>query len=196
MLFVLLAGYGDTKKAWAKSPLLTGLKKIGTVMFADDITGDSIDLANYCAILHDKITATKQQRVVLVAHSIGVHIAWIYAKKYRTTAIISLDGSMVGKYVIDAVDKVLKNADAPKLLVSFVKQAPVSAKSYPVMCWSYRNIDLSSDSRIANSKNAIDEAKNIKNLTTKFFVSNHYLHYDKAICSVILHDIKEGLGVK
>lgn len=158
MLFVLFPGFGDTKARWGK-PLIPMLKKLGRIYYPPDIQ----DVKEQSIKKYVKeLNVPSDDKIILIAHSVGLWYAYEYAKINKVAGIISLDGSLIGKYVKKAVARVVLKLDALPLLLSLVKQAPLTATKFPVKTICFRNImsgDHLKQKEIDNNKQAILEAK-------------------------------------
>lgn len=191
MLFVLFPGFGDGKEKWGR-PFLPMLKKLGNVFFPPDIhESKEVSIKRYVRDLQ----IPKSKKTILIGHSIGLWFAYEYAKIHPVTAIISLDGSYIGKYVLNSANRVLSKKDAEPLLVDLVKQAPMKASKFPVKTICFRNIVFREDLKpkeVDNNAQAILESENIKNYKVHFYVNKtHYLHEDLTVCREIIEEIKK-----
>lgn len=190
MLLILFPGYNDEKATW-KSYFISKLKKIGDVYYPPDINQlTEVSIKKYIKDLR----FPKSDKIILIAHSIGLWFAYEFAKIHKVDKIVSLDGTLIGKYIQYAVDRVLNNPKAEPLLKYLVKQAPLKATKFPVKTICFRNIVSRNDLKekeIVSNKQAILESYNIKNYTVIFYVNKtHYLQDDRNVMKDIIYAIK------
>lgn len=192
MLFVLFPGFGDGKEKWSR-PLLPMLKKLGDVFFPSDVHElKEVSIKQYVRDLQ----VPKSKKTILIGHSIGLWFAYEYAKIHPVTAIVSLDGSPIGKYASNAVNRALAKQNSKELLlINLVKQAPLKATKFPVKTICFRNIVSRDDlnpKEVDNNIQFILESENIKNYKVHFYVNKtHYLHGDPEVCKEIIEEIKK-----
>ncbi len=192
-LFVLFPGFGDSKEQWNNS-FISMLKKIGDVFFPPDIhKKKKVLIKQYCIDL--KIPHS--DKIILIAHSIGLWFALEYSKVHKADSIISLDGTLIGPYIKSAVTRVLSKLDSPTLLVDLVKQAPLKETKFPVPTICFRNIystESLKDKELEHNKQSMLESNNIKNYEVHFFANaGHYPHENAIVRKTIIKHIKNLL---
>jgi len=101
----MIPGLDGTKRTWGK--IISQLSKLGEVYsytpifyskYKKSLTEKDIILSNHCEQLFENIHLKKNQKIILISHSIGSYFAYQFAKKYKKLVILSimLDPAFMG----------------------------------------------------------------------------------------------------
>jgi hypothetical protein len=200
---IFFQGIGASDKEYMD--LIKPMKKVATVyheypeFYKDDVKGKTVDINNYVDYVHEN--NKKYKNVVIICHSIGILFAIRYAKKYKVKKIISIDGSIVGKYcklnvkrANEKFKKLIKegrDTDKNYRIIHLINNMPVKLTKFPVKTICYRNISTE-DNEIdrLSAKLASQEIANIGNLEYRVCLDKtHYPHKDKKILKSIIDEI-------
>jgi hypothetical protein len=185
--------------------------------YLDTTKGRKIDIDAYL----EKVYINNKQYIqpILLCHSIGIMFAIKYAKLYGAEKIYSLDGTIFGKSaegnikraIIKFKNKLKFKGELPDLnhrLIYLIKKFPIKLKKFPVPTICFRNLPtnieqyrrevtvISEDThkKSANRviKDAIKEAKTIKNYTVYFYKNaTHFVHNDKKVMNKLINLLNE-----
>ena len=96
----MIPGLGGTKRSWGK--IASQLSKFGEVYsytpifyskYKKGLTEKDLILSNHCEQLFENIHLKKNQKIIIISHSIGSYFAYQFAKKIQNAGhIINHDG--------------------------------------------------------------------------------------------------------
>ncbi len=229
ILFLMIPGFNGTKRSWGKI-----VSKLGEVYsytpifytkYKKGLTENDLILRNHCEQLFENIHLKKNQKIILISHSIGSYFAFEFAKKYKKYVILSimLDPAFMGpvgkerlsderfvkfeKEIKDnnySIQSLLKNKNYDILdkyvRHNLIKQVPVKFSKFPTPTIYFRNLEFEDDQGYSMKDRAIREGLYFNKKDKKFKIywlvnETHYCFKNDKVISQILLEIKNSNNI-
>jgi len=223
----MIPGLNGTKRSWGK--IVSQLSKLGEVYsytpifyskYKKGLTENDLILRNHCEQLFENIHLKKNQKIILISHSIGSYFAYQFAKKYKKLVILSimLDPAFMGpvgkerlsderfvkfeKEIKDnkySIQSLLKNKNYEVLNKyvrhNLIKQMPIAFSKFPTPTICYRNLEFEDDQGYSLKDRAIREGLFFNSRDKKYKIywlinDTHYCFKKDKVIAQIVMEIK------